>query len=649
MIIPYGHENTTVRRLPWVTFTLMGVCVVVFVLMSFAPDDGGAQATEDLGEFFQYLTLHPYLEIDPEIERFILRHVPEEEFYAFLEFSRETGPRKPSSPRRLAAEQAELNEIVSKIMASVDEIKQSPFFRFGLVPAEFKPHALITYQFLHGGLLHLFGNLFFLFLAGPFVEDMWGRPLFAGFYLTAGALSAVMFAVRYPELDVPLIGASGAVAGVMGAFLVRFWKTKIRFFYWFGIIFTGTFMAPAWLMLPLWFLRELIFAQAMDVMAPASGGGGVAHWAHVWGFGFGCLVAVVMAHWKIEERFIHHSIESKITVVDNAAIERAMDTAAAGKAEQAIRMLSSELESQPESVDVAVALWNLSVERGSPREAAPHMLRILGTAARSGDPDLIQAHWPDVMNIVPDLELDPALGVRFAEILTSSEQPEVARQTLETAARSIGAATPEGVAFRWVRLASSLGVPTAGVVDDLLRHPDLPADAREELESLRSQAEAPLQTDQAEAVEAAPSIAAALANDHNLQIMEAIPEALDEDTLTIQVKGETRRLALDRVEAVAVGGVRMEGGRQVLVVDLMLDAPWSDRHSLRVVRLLSTGFDPRNLVAGETPIDAFRSLLDRMITGSGAAPLPDPESARGRPFRSFDSLNEFQSEVLGVA
>ena len=150
-----------------------------------------------------------------------------------------------------------------------------------------KPSTLITYQFLHGGFLHLFGNLFFLFLAGPFIEDVWGRPVFAAFYLTAGALSALMFALRYPELDEPLIGASGAVAGVMGAFLVRYWKTRIRFLYFFIPFRPGTFTAPAWLMLPLWFARELVFAQAWDVASPGTGGGGVAHWAHVWGFAFG--------------------------------------------------------------------------------------------------------------------------------------------------------------------------------------------------------------------------------------------------------------------------------------------------------------------------------------------------------------------------
>ncbi len=649
MIIPYGHENTTVRRLPWVTFTLMGLCLVVFLMMAAVQDGGDTRVSEDLGDFFRYVTIHPYLDIDPEFEQFIVRQVPEEEFRAFLEFSRENGAREPTSPRQLAAEQARLDEIVSKILTSLDEIKKSPYFRFGLVPAELEAHSLITYQFLHGGLLHLIGNLFFLFLAGPFVEDVWGRPLFASFYLVAGAFSALMFAVRYPEVDVPLIGASGAVAGVMGAFLVRFWKTKIRFFYWFGLIFTGTFLAPAWLMLPLWFLRELLFAQAMDVMAPSSGGGGVAHWAHVWGFAFGCLTAVVMAHWKIEERFIHHSIESKITVVDNAAVEQAMESAAAGKTEQAVRMLSSELGREPQSVDAAVALWNLSVERGTPSDAAPHMMRIFQGAARSGDADVILAHWQEVINILPDLDLDPALGVRIAEILVVADRREGAAETLEMAGRSIESATPLGVAFRWVRLASSLGVATGAVVVDVLGHPDLPADARNELEALRIESVEEIQDDGTEEEETIAPRDVPLGDDHQLQVMEAIPRSIDTEVLTIDVNGETRRLPLDRVEAVAVGGVRREEGRQELVVDLMLDPPWSDRHSLRVVRLVSTAFDPRKLAQGESQMDAFRTLIDQMIDGSGAAPLPDPESARGRPFRSFDSLSEYQREVLGVA
>ena len=127
-------------------------------------------------------------------------------------------------------------------------------------------------MFLHGGWLHLFGNLLLLFLTGPFIEDRWGRPAFLAFYLAAGLAAAGLFVARFPELSLPLIGASGAIAGCMGAFLVRFFRTRMQYFYWFGI-FVGTFSAPAWLMLPLWFGNELLMARVSEAVAPLGGSG----------------------------------------------------------------------------------------------------------------------------------------------------------------------------------------------------------------------------------------------------------------------------------------------------------------------------------------------------------------------------------------
>lgn len=86
----------------------------------------------------------------------------------------------------------------------------------------------------------------------------------------------------------------------------------------------------------------------------------------------------------------------------------------------------------------------------------------------------------------------------------------------------------------------------------------------------------------------------------------------------------------------------------MVLVDLMLDAPWGDRAALRVVRLTSDSFDPRRLVGGEDSLQAFRKLLARLLELSDAVPLPDPDSARGNPFRSFPSIDAYEREVLGV-
>ncbi|MEJ2190327.1 MAG: hypothetical protein P8Y93_13140 [Acidobacteriota bacterium] len=91
-----------------------------------------------------------------------------------------------------------------------------------------------------------------------------------------------------------------------------------------------------------------------------------------------------------------------------------------------------------------------------------------------------------------------------------------------------------------------------------------------------------------------------------------------------------------------------EGRKPVVVVDLLLDSPWGDRETLRIVRLTSDSFDPRGLVGGDDAMAAFRTLLDHLLKVSEAVPLPDPDAARGRPFRSFPSFEAYHREVLGV-
>ena len=135
---------------------------------------------------------------------------------------------------------------------------------------------------------------------------------------------------------------------------------------------------------------------------------------------------------------------------------------------------------------------------------------------------------------------------------------------------------------------------------------------------------------------------------HSLQVMEAVPKALEGDVLIIEVDLASRRMGLSQVQAVGVGGVHRDADRPYLVVDLLLDPPWSDRDPLRVVRLSSTTFDPRELVGGSDVMESFRTLLGEVLKISEAVPLPDPDAARGRPFRIFPSLDRYETEVLSA-
>jgi membrane associated rhomboid family serine protease len=659
MIIPYGHEHTTVRRLPWVTFTIMGLCVLVFAGTQFtATGHGDDQAVEGLGRIFEYLVEHPYLELDPRFFDLLReRNVSEqeiEEFRAILAAMHQMAGEPPDSSRRLAEEKEQLERLIDEFMGALAEVRNHPFYRWGLVPADLKLHTLVTYQFLHGGFWHLFGNLFFLFLAGPFIEDVWGRPLFAAFYLLSGAIAALMYALHYPNLEGPLIGASGAVAGVMGAFLVRYWKTNIRFFYWFFVVFRGTFTAPAWLMLPLWFLRELFFAQAWDVVSPGAGGSGVAHWAHVWGFAFGLAVAGGIRHYRVEERYVHEAIESKITLVDNTVIERAMEASREGRVKEAFNLLHAEVKSHPNNVDAVLALWNLAMAHGGTEEAAPFLVRVMRQAARPEDPTLVLNHWHELLAAVPELQVDPPLASRVAEILHHHGRHDEVVETIGLAAKSLQPDTPATVIARLAQVAvENHAAATAVLIDAALAHPELPMDVRSELARVAGGLPSQPEEDAVGVVEAEPideiKTASVVKVKHILQVIHAVPLRIENGTLMIDVQGTTRRIALGQVQAVCVGGVRPHDRRPFLLVDLMLDPPWSERRQLRLIRLSSTDFDPRRLVANTNDsLQAFRDFLDGLLSSTEAVPLPDPDSARGRPFRTFDCVEAYERDVLGV-
>lgn len=134
-------------------------------------------------------------------------------------------------------------------------------------------------MFLHGSLGHIFGNMFFLYVFGKAVENRIGKARFLVFYLVSGVLAALTHAFSDPSSMVPTLGASGAIAGVLGAYLLFWWNAKIR-----GFVFTPipVFVeAPSWNFLIAWLFMQ--FSGALDKVGMVSGSG-VAYWAHIGGF-----------------------------------------------------------------------------------------------------------------------------------------------------------------------------------------------------------------------------------------------------------------------------------------------------------------------------------------------------------------------------
>lgn len=139
-------------------------------------------------------------------------------------------------------------------------------------------HGLVSTMFLHGGWMHLAGNMLFLWIFGDNLEDEMGHTGFLLFYLLSGLIAALAHVMAAPWSQVPTVGASGAIAGVMGGYLLLFPKARVDLLF-ILVIFVRIFTVPAWVMLGIWFGLQIFSGVGAD---PETGG--VAYWAHAGGF-----------------------------------------------------------------------------------------------------------------------------------------------------------------------------------------------------------------------------------------------------------------------------------------------------------------------------------------------------------------------------
>ncbi len=164
--------------------------------------------------------------------------------------------------------------------------------RYGMVPAAFSWADVVTSMFLHGGLAHLLGNLLSLWIFGDNIEDRLGHGRYLAFYLITGAAAALAHLYADPSSAVPTIGASGAIAGVMGGYLVLYPHSRV--ITWLPPLFLVE--VPAVLFLGLWFFLQVVSGVGNQLAAvPGEAVGGIAFWAHVGGFVVGVVLVKLMA------------------------------------------------------------------------------------------------------------------------------------------------------------------------------------------------------------------------------------------------------------------------------------------------------------------------------------------------------------------
>ena len=345
ILIPLKHENMEGRRWPIITFALIGLNLLAFLGTHWTMQEQAPKLAEVRLHLLLLAAEHPELKVPDDAQQFV------------VDFKK-ANPKiweEAASPYRQLVDSADARyrttDDTEKLQEEMDSLgeqfhdlqQQSILQNYGFVPAHKKAITYLTSMFMHAGWLHLIGNMWFLWLAGFILEENWGRAIYPVFYLLGGIVASQIHALVYPNSIVPCLGASGAIAALMGAFLVRFPKLKIDMWAT-AFFFRFRFKAPAYSLLPLWLLTEIFYGTLVGQMSS------VAHWAHIGGFLFGMLGALVIQHTGLEHK-ANAAIEEKVGWTADPAIVQGTECLEQGRWDEGIAVVRNYLQAKPDDVD----------------------------------------------------------------------------------------------------------------------------------------------------------------------------------------------------------------------------------------------------------------------------------------------------------
>lgn len=355
LIIPL-HKKPTRENFPLVTAALLLVNILVF----FGFQSGDGRVEEEAAGFYQesglaeqewqwfseYLepTDRPHWNRKQEIDNLIEQGIPAEALSGARARAVESHPEfleAVENGRFVERNSKEWQEWADKRETYESMLEESFTRRHMLQYAEIEPGDGILHMFMHGSVMHLFGNMLFLVLLGLLVEGALGRGLYLAAYLVAGlAAAGLSLAINWGGAS-GMVGASGAIAGLMGLYAVLYGRRRVRFFYWFFVYFDYV-KAPAIVLLPAWLGWELIQFLVSD--------SNVAYEAHMGGIGAGALMAAAIRWAGIEnEAFLE---EDSRRDDDREALQQARSAIADLRPDQAKLKVRPLVERHPKDPDV---------------------------------------------------------------------------------------------------------------------------------------------------------------------------------------------------------------------------------------------------------------------------------------------------------
>ena len=342
MIIPIAHENLRGRRWPYITIGIIVLNTLVFLATTSPMQLGQQRVAVVQAQILVLSARFPNATMTPvayHLVQLVKKQYPTQ--YAQLAATSNASQTDSVLQTSGWSESEADNEMNDLCQQYTEALDHSIAWNYAFHPYQPKLASYVTADFLHGGWLHLIFNMWFLWLAGTIMEDTWGRIVYPVFYLIAGCFALLAHAAFFPGSMTPVLGASGAIAGLMGAFFARFPTTKVKMMWlWFFGIGRYSFYVPAYVVLPLWLVIQVLWGIL--------GAPGVAYWAHVGGFAFGMLAAIAIKATGIEQK-ADQAIESKVSWTADPSIVQATQMLVENRPSLALETIDAFLKQQSES------------------------------------------------------------------------------------------------------------------------------------------------------------------------------------------------------------------------------------------------------------------------------------------------------------
>ena len=373
-IIPVGSEEG-VRRLPYVTIGLIVLNSIIWIITSLVLN-GQIGELEQLHKRMLEIEMHyayRFVETDPNL----LQEVDYDKVRERI-LDGEIIPVGSEDYRQW-------NNLYQHYKEKSGHLV---FESFGFKPAEFNFLKLFSSVFIHGNFFHLLFNMLFLWLVGCNIEGDWSWKVFLGLYLVGGLVAGLVHAMAFPKSTVPLIGASGAIATIMGAFMIRRYRTKVRFAYflWFFLRpYVGVFSIYAGIALPIWFVQQIIGASwSMEA--------GTAYWAHIGGFIFGAVIGASLKFFGVEQKYIEPMVEDSFEKLKlSGRMKEANRLLDLGDTEAATPILLEAVREETHNYDAPLILARLYYEKGNHDDALAMYNKAVEVAIRTGNSDIVAA------------------------------------------------------------------------------------------------------------------------------------------------------------------------------------------------------------------------------------------------------------------